>query len=249
MNVKNIDTNFQNRVVLMYHDIYNTAPSESGFKDALADDYKIDAKLFELHVKACKGKNVAFTFDDGGVSFLTIAAPILEKYGFRGYFFISTKYIGSSGFLSCDQIKELDSRGHIIGSHTHTHPDSLSKLSKDEIRQEWEESAKVLSSIIGHPIFTAGIPNGNKSKIAIEEANRCGITEVYTSVPTTSVRNIAGNYEVGRFVIRNGFPVEKLKIITDRKYYRSFLYFRYYAISFAKIVLGPLYKIIRTKLK
>ena len=85
------------KIVLMYHDVYSDSETESGFQFPTSFPYKISAEKFESHVKLahtyCKQNNlsldsVEFTFDDGGVSFYTVIAPILEKYGFKGVFFI-----------------------------------------------------------------------------------------------------------------------------------------------------------------
>ena len=69
---------------------------------------------------------VTFTFDDGTEDHYTHAAPILEKYGYRGIFNISTAFIGGHsdlGFncLTREQIKDLYARGHEIASHTVHH--------------------------------------------------------------------------------------------------------------------------------
>lgn len=83
------------QIVLMYHDVYRDSPSESGFQNNTAIKYKVNTKRFEEHVSAVydylrnkrlPANTVDFTFDDGGVSFLTGAAPILEKYGFEANF-------------------------------------------------------------------------------------------------------------------------------------------------------------------
>lgn len=86
------------QIVLMFHDVYDTSPGESGFTSPAADFYKIDSTTFERYVEATQEskQNFVFTFDDGGVSFYTIAAPILEKYGLKGKFYISTAYIGTA---------------------------------------------------------------------------------------------------------------------------------------------------------
>ena len=89
----------------MYHDIVTKTDKSSGFQNDSAFQYKVEESAFEEQVKALQGKDVVFTFDDGGESFLTKIAPILEKYGFKGVFFISTKYIGTQGFLTKEQVK------------------------------------------------------------------------------------------------------------------------------------------------
>lgn len=83
----------------MYHDVYRQTDTESGFNTPSASFYKISAEKFEEQVRFihhyCQQNNlplnhIEFTFDDGGESFFSVIAPILEKYGFRGIFFIST---------------------------------------------------------------------------------------------------------------------------------------------------------------
>ena len=62
------------------------------------------------------------TVDDGGVSYYTLVADRLEARGWRGHCFVSTDAIGTRGFLTASQLRELDTRGHVIGSHSASHP-------------------------------------------------------------------------------------------------------------------------------
>src|SRR5690554_5571026 len=80
---------------------------------------------------------IAFTFDDGYEECYTVIAPLLEKYGCRGAFFINANYIESSIEyqksyhtrvnsktklpMTWKQVKQLHSNGHIIGSHNLDH--------------------------------------------------------------------------------------------------------------------------------
>ena len=112
------------QIVLMYHDVYQYNPNESGFA---SDLYKLDVHNFEEQVKALanlrdnkmSSLRILLTFDDGGSSFSHLIMSILDKYGFKGYFFISTNYIGQKGFLNHDEIIDLYNKGHYIGSHSH----------------------------------------------------------------------------------------------------------------------------------
>ncbi|QOD02207.1 S-layer homology domain-containing protein [Pseudarthrobacter sp. BIM B-2242] len=77
---------------------------------------------------------VSFTFDDGGLSALTQAAPTLKKHGLTGTNYIVTDCVGLTSlpntcradadvpYMSWDQILELqNSYGWEIGSHTVSH--------------------------------------------------------------------------------------------------------------------------------
>ena len=91
------------------------------------------------------------SFDDARGSQYSIAAPILEKYGFRGVFFIMTVCINKPGYLSAQQIKDLYRRGHVIAAHSYDHP-YLTKLSSSEWGSELEKPKKLfgpkLSAIV-----------------------------------------------------------------------------------------------------
>ena len=140
----------------MYHDIEKRGEYKSGFQNDTAFHYKIDLDAFEAQVKALAyNDDIVFTFDDGGSSALFLAAPILEKYGRKGLFFICTQYIGQPGFLTEKQITELENRGHLIGSHSHTHPSNMASLSINEIRKEWGKSCGILEKILGKRIEIA----------------------------------------------------------------------------------------------
>lgn len=229
-------------VYLMYHDIVTKTDKSSGFQNESAFQYKVEESAFEAQVKALAGREeVTFTFDDGGGSFLIVAAPILEKYGCRGVFFISTKYIGTPGFLSAKQLCELETRGHTIGSHSHSHPDNIAALKREEMDKEWGDSARILKEILGHEVTMASIPNGYGSKELNTSALEAGFTELYTSEPTTKVRSRGGQQLIGRFVVhRNLSTNDVIAIVTDKSR-RQKMHMRWWVLEQAKKVLGSGY--------
>lgn len=244
-------------IVLMYHDIYRKSPEESGFQNATAIKYKVNAKSFEQHVasidkylrdRKLPADTVKFTFDDGGLSFLTEAAPILEKYGFRGIFFISTAYIGSDKFLNVEDIKELVRRGHIIGSHSHTHPERISAIGLDEIKDEWKYSQMLLTEILGKPSIVASIPNGYSSDAVLNAMNEEGISKIYTSSPTTKVNKFRNSQIIGRYVITDNDDVSTVMSIVSSPLFRFKQNFRFICLGIAKAILGDTYLKIRNKM-
>lgn len=238
------------RIVLMYHDLYRISGIESGFQNQSAFQYKIQVDDFEQQVAAISAycqthsdTEVEFTFDDGGVSFLTLAAPILEKYGLRGTFFISTYYLDTPLFLTSKQLQELVERGHRIGSHSHTHP-VLTYLPDTEVANEWITSVKELSKF-GDNIIYASIPNGNGNKTVMQKASEAGIKYLYTSVPTTKVKNINQMTICGRYVVYQGMTTtDVLSIITNRGK-RKRMYFRWLCLQLLKSLLGNYYNKIK----
>jgi len=233
----------------MYHDIYKSDTSESGFTRERDFPYKIKADVFESHVKAisdcCQTSNlpkdsVTFTFDDGGKSFHSVIAPILEKYGYKGLFFISTKYIGTETFLNEDEIRDIHVKGHIIGSHAHSHA-HLYTLSDAEVEEEWMQSVEILSGIIGEPVRYASIPNGDKSKIVLEYARKYGIEKIYTSEPTTKVSDFKGMEVIGRYVLLAENTNDYVLSIVRSSRTRFVLSCKRSILNVAKSILGSNY--------
>jgi len=192
---------------LMYHDVVESGNfAASGFPGAGADVYKIERHEFERHLKAIWSTNreVCLTFDDGGASAFDPIAGMLEGHGWRGYFFITTDWIGQPGFLNAGQIRELDLRGHTIGSHSCSHPARMARISWEQMLREWQSSTARLAEIVGHRVEVASIPGGYYSRRVAEAAAQAGIRTLFTSEPTDAVRDVDGCRVIGRYVVQQG---------------------------------------------
>ena len=96
---------------------------------------------------------VTLTFDDGCKDGLAVAAPLLEKHGWRGTFNIITDRIGTDGkYLSWEDVRELVRRGHEIATHTRSHPHLVQMLKAgkvDEVRREIAGSRDAIADNTG----------------------------------------------------------------------------------------------------
>jgi peptidoglycan/xylan/chitin deacetylase (PgdA/CDA1 family) len=193
-------------IALLFHDVYVHDPGESGFSSAGADRYKLSLAQFDAQLSgvaaASPGEPCLTTFDDGGVSFYSIVADRLETRGWRGHCFISTDFIGRPGFLDGRQIRELLERGHLIGSHSASHPNRLDQKPDSDILREWTESRDRLEQLLGRQVSTASIPGGCLSRSVATAAAEAGYTALYTSEPTTSIEMRGACALIGRFAIR-----------------------------------------------
>jgi peptidoglycan/xylan/chitin deacetylase (PgdA/CDA1 family) len=144
------------------------------------------------------------TFDDGGCSAHELVADLLEERGWRGIFFVTTDWIGKSGFLNLMQIRDLHRRGHRIGTHSCSHPARMSYCTREELCQEWNNSVHVLSQIVGGPITLASVPGGFYGRNVAESAVEAGIKTLFTSEPQTSMRVVNGCIILGRYTIQQG---------------------------------------------
>jgi len=60
-----------------------------------------------LHADRAHVPTVAITFDDGCETDLIASAPKLSRIAFRATFYVVAGWIGTRGFLSKDQLREL----------------------------------------------------------------------------------------------------------------------------------------------
>ena len=117
--------------VLCYHRISDGLKSEYAVSPAvftsqikiLADSgyHSISpAELYDYLVnnKALPEKPVMITFDDSRIEHSLIAAPVLERYGFKGVFFIMTITYNKKNYMTTDQIARLAADGHTVGLHS-----------------------------------------------------------------------------------------------------------------------------------
>ncbi|HVG38265.1 MAG TPA: polysaccharide deacetylase family protein [Pyrinomonadaceae bacterium] len=224
-------------ISIMYHDVVAAAGDHeaSGFPGTDAALYKLDRQQFAAHLRAIAGRVQAdpitasprlaenngvrmpllITFDDGGLSAYTHIADMLEEHNWRGHFFVTTDYIGAPSFLNREQIRELDARGHIIGSHSCSHPMRMSRCPWPQMLREWKESVAVLSEITGKPVKIASVPGGHYSRKVAATASLAGIETLFTSEPATKGRVVDDCLVLGRYAIQRWTSPEMTAAIAN----------------------------------
>jgi len=214
-------------MAIMYHDVVEGGDFESsGFPGEGANVYKLRREDFARHLEAIEAAvpqgaiatispaqhsvipEVFLTFDDGGVSATRPIADLLESHGWRGHFFVTTSRIGQPGFMGGGQIRELRQRGHLIGSHSHSHPTRMAALSRAGMDREWGQSMAILEDILGAGVKLASVPGGYYSLEVADSAAAAGIEALFTSEPTTKVAIRSHCLVVGRYVIQRGMRPE-----------------------------------------
>jgi peptidoglycan/xylan/chitin deacetylase (PgdA/CDA1 family) len=212
---------------LIYHDVLvDGGPDDSGFGGADALSYKLTESQFHRHLDliaaslgvdaplcfpdpaaaATVGGRVVLTFDDGGASAATRILRALGERGWRAHFFVTTDFIGTKGFLTPAGLRELHTTGHIVGSHSASHPMRMSYLSLEAIRREWRESRVRLEDLLGAPVTAASVPGGYYSRTVATAAAEAGIRVLFTSEPRRSVIIVDGIAVVGRFSVTRRTP-------------------------------------------
>jgi len=130
-------------------------------------------------------KPVVVTFDDGYESNYSLAYPALRRFAQRATIYVAPEpdahtrglVEGVDRFLSPDQMRELDSNGVAIESHTLTHC-ILRELPDERARFELEESKRRLSEIVGRPVRHLAIPRAGYSRRIRRLVRACGYQTV-----------------------------------------------------------------------
>jgi peptidoglycan/xylan/chitin deacetylase (PgdA/CDA1 family) len=123
-------------------------------------------------------KSILISFDDTRIDHFVSAAPILEKYGFRGTFFIMTVPIGKPGYMTKTQIKELSERGHAIELHTWDHQD-LRKIAEDQWKIQIDKPKALLEEITGKTVTSMAYPFGLWNSAVVTQIKSRGLRSAY----------------------------------------------------------------------
>lgn len=208
-----------------YHDVVDGVSDPGAIYQRHGSLYKLDRRDFSNHLRYIRLQSASvpvrtidrfrrwerevpifLTIDDGALSSLTCVAGELERHDWRGHFFITTNWIGRPGFLDRRQIRELQARGHVIGSHSCSHPACMSRLGWDELLKEWSVSCQILSDLLGEWVRVASVPDGFYSRKVAKAAAAAGIEVLFTSEPTASVAVVDGCLVLGRYSIQRRTP-------------------------------------------
>jgi peptidoglycan/xylan/chitin deacetylase (PgdA/CDA1 family) len=200
-----------------YHEV-TEEPLTSGFVRRGAVRYTLTPRAFATHLDrmaeqsrsaqlvteidlARPARHLLLTFDDGGRSAMHAAAE-LERRGWRGHFFVITARLGERTFLSAGDVRELHAHGHLVGSHSHTHPDIFRELAPARIADEWRESVDRLAQLLGTSCVAAAVPGGHTSSVVERAAGEVGVRYVFTCTPTTRPQRVDDFWVLGRVLVR-----------------------------------------------
>ena len=108
-------------------------------------------------------KKILLTIDDGFKSFYNEAWPYLKKNKIPFILFVSTEPVGKNGYMTWDEIKEIDkSKIGFIGHHSHTH-EYLIDMTENEFIKDIETASKIFNEKLGHVPSIFSYPFGEYS--------------------------------------------------------------------------------------
>ena len=109
-------------------------------------------------------------------------------------------------FFQKDDLKTLDSLGHLVGLHSHNHPTLLEKLNYDEQKDEYKKCLSLISNILDKPkneIKYMSHPCGSYNKDTFEVLKELGIElgfkQIMTIEPEKGMKKINNSFlEIAR---------------------------------------------------
>ena len=120
-------------------------------------------------------RSVLITFDDGYLSVLRVAMPLLTQAGYPAVMFVPTQYIGTTNafdegnepteaICSWEQLRQLEAADISVESHGVSHT-SLSTLDETEREQEFFASKQMLEKGMGKKVRLFSYPYGESGPV------------------------------------------------------------------------------------
>lgn len=158
------------------------ALADSGYKTVLPDQLY----NYLVYGEALPAKPVMITYDDTDEEQFSIAKPEMDKYGFKGVYFLMTISIGRPRYMTKEQIKQLSDEGHAMASHTWDHhrvdryklENTIEERGVKKVVNDWDQqlvkTKQTIEGITGKPIQDFAYPFGIWSKDGIPEIKKRG---------------------------------------------------------------------------
>jgi peptidoglycan/xylan/chitin deacetylase (PgdA/CDA1 family) len=138
------------------------------------------------------------TYDDTDEEQFTIGKTEMDKYGFKGVYFIMTISIGRPRYMNKEQIKQLADEGHTIASHTWDHH-SVKKYEGDDWDNQLLKSKNTIEGITGKPVQYFAYPFGLWKPEAFPELEKRGYKAAF--ILSTSRDTTAPLYTIRRMIV------------------------------------------------
>ena len=173
-------------------------------------------------------KEILITIDDAFESFYTEAWPYLKENKIPFILFVSTEPVGKRGYMTWDQIKEVESNDFAyIGHHSHTH-EYLIDVSNEEFILDIETANKIFLRELGYIPSLFSYPFGEYSKFMKDYISKnfkyafgqhSGVIDLNKDkfeLPRFPINEKYGELKRFKSII-NYFPLEYKRILPEEK--------------------------------
>lgn len=196
---------------LTYHEV---EPDKSSYLYAVTRA-QLDEELSlisERNRQLGPGSPVArVTFDDGHVSNLQVAGPVLERHSVPAIFFITAGRVEERPqTMTWVQLRSLVEAGHSVQSHGWSHK-FLTHCSDSELTEELQRSKEEMQNHLGVPVEWISVPGGRWNRRVVDAARAAGYSRMYTSDFWRKPAQSDGITILGRLMIRNTTTTSQLE--------------------------------------
>jgi peptidoglycan/xylan/chitin deacetylase (PgdA/CDA1 family) len=132
-----------------------------------------------------KTKALIISMDDGMIADRKLV-KLLNDYGLKGTFHLNSNKLGTKGYLTREEIKDLF-QGHEVSVHSANHP-NLTTLSTIDVVYEIVEDRKELERLTGNLVRGMAYPFGNNNDAVIDAIKGLGIEYARTVDDTYSFK-------------------------------------------------------------
>jgi peptidoglycan/xylan/chitin deacetylase (PgdA/CDA1 family) len=160
-----------------------------------------------LHDKPLPQNPILITFDDTREEQFTIGGSEMNKYGFKGVYFIMTVSINRPGYMTTEQIKKLSDDGHVIGAHTWDHHKVTAYIDNDWETQLVKPKTK-LETITGKPVNYFAYPFGLWNPTAITALKKYGYQSAF--ILSTKRDSLDPQYTIRRIIVSGLWSKDKM---------------------------------------
>jgi len=244
-------------IALMYHALGDIEPvgADPHYTVQMADfteQIALCARLGGAVVSArdwLDGKpGVIATFDDGHVSNHHLGLPALRAAGATADFFVNPAQVGTQGFATWAELREMADAGMSIQSHGLDHRHYLTALTPAQLREELHRARQEIESHVGQPVTLLAPAGGRCPPGLLEVAREVGYRHVLGSQPG-AVRRARTDRILRRFAVTARLDIATLTSWLAGGRARWAAEARYTALDLAKRLLGDQrYETIRRRL-
>ena len=161
-----------------------------------------DIRAYFAGQEPLPSKPVVITFDDGYSDLFTTALPILAEHKFKAVAYIVSGFVGRPGYVTSDQVLQLDHSGIEIASHTVNHAD-LARSSAGSTMRELVDSKRWLEHLVGHPVIDFAYPSGKFNPQVVAEVQQAGYETAVTTMDSVD-HSLADRYTWTRVRVGGG---------------------------------------------
>jgi peptidoglycan/xylan/chitin deacetylase (PgdA/CDA1 family) len=179
-------------IALMYHAIGEGAAANAD------RHYTVARERFARQLGLCTGAGgavvsardwlagapgVIFTFDDGDETNHRVAFPLLAAARATADFFVNPAQVGTPGYATWAELREMSDAGMSIQSHGLDHRVFLTDLPPAQLRDDLRRARLEIESQVGRPVTLLAPAGGREPADLAEVALEVGYTRVLNSKP------------------------------------------------------------------